>query len=129
MQGFSETASNGDALGLDYARRTVTSLPSSLGLQLDTVIGLGDDLTVQPWVRAAWLHEFNPDRSVEPTFLSAPGYPFVVQGAAAAEDAVAVNAGFKLNWGPDTSFFATFDGKFADNIQTYGGNAGLQLRW
>ncbi|MET4635013.1 hypothetical protein [Kaistia defluvii] len=129
MQGFSETSHNGDVLGLDYASRTITSLPSSLGMQFDTVIGLGGDTTIQPWARAAWVHEFNPDRSVNPSFLSAPGYPFVVQGAAAAEDALAVNAGFKMNWGPDTSFFATFDGKFADNVQTYGGNAGFQVRW
>ncbi|MCX5571707.1 hypothetical protein [Kaistia nematophila] len=129
MQGFQETSPNGDVLGLDYDRRTITSLPSMLGLQFDTTMGLGENTTIQPWARAAWQHEFNPDRSVNPSFLAAPGYPFVVQGAAAAEDALAVNAGFRMNWGPDTSFFATFDGKFADNVQTYGGNAGFQVRW
>lgn len=48
---------------------------------------------------------------MEPTFQAAPGYAFVVQGAGAAEDAVAVTAGVKLNWGSKTSVFATFDGK------------------
>ncbi|MER9302570.1 autotransporter outer membrane beta-barrel domain-containing protein [Mesorhizobium sp. M0293] len=48
---------------------------------------------------------------------------------AAAEDAVAVNAGIKLNWDSNTSVFSTFDGKFADRVQTYGGNVGFRVSW
>ncbi|MER8846472.1 MULTISPECIES: autotransporter outer membrane beta-barrel domain-containing protein [Mesorhizobium] len=76
---------------------------------------------------SAWVHEFEPDRSVRPSFQAAPGYSFVVQGAAAAEDAVAVNAGLKMNWSNNTRMFATFDGKFGDGVQTYGGNVGFKV--
>ncbi|WP_352667801.1 autotransporter domain-containing protein [Mesorhizobium australicum] len=59
-------------------------MPVSLGLQLDTTIAVGGDQSLQAWGRAAWVHEFEPDRSVRPSFQAAPGYSFVVQGAAAA---------------------------------------------
>ncbi|RUX24454.1 autotransporter domain-containing protein [Mesorhizobium sp. M7A.F.Ca.US.011.01.1.1] len=129
MQGFSEKSLDDGALGLYFEHRTIISLPVSLGLQLDTSVAVGETATLQAWGRAAWLHEFRPDRSVEPTFQAAPGYAFVVQGAAAAQDAVAVNAGVKLNWSSNTSVFATFDGKFADRVQTYGGNVGFRVNW
>ncbi|MEW6630790.1 MAG: autotransporter domain-containing protein, partial [Pseudomonadota bacterium] len=126
---FNETSLNGGALGLSFGDRTVLSLPVSLGLQLDTTVGVGDGRSLQAWGRAAWVHEFEPDRSVKPEFQAAPGYPFVIQGAAAAENAVAVDAGLKMNWGKNTSVFAAFDGKFGQGEQAYGGNVGFKLDW
>ncbi|MBZ9997871.1 hypothetical protein [Mesorhizobium sp. BH1-1-4] len=129
MDAFDETSLGGGALGLSFNQRVITSLPVSLGLQLDTTIAAGGDRSLQAWGRAAWVHEFEPDRSVKPSFQAAPGYSFVIQGAAAAEDAVAVNAGLKMNWNSNTSMFATFDGKFGDGVQTYGGNVGFKVNW
>ncbi|QKC83608.1 hypothetical protein EB232_20195 [Mesorhizobium sp. NZP2077] len=34
-----------------------------------------------------------------------------------------------MNWSSNTSVFATFDGKFADKVQTYGGNVGFRVNW
>lgn len=124
-----QTSLGTGALGLSFDHRVVTSLPVSLGLQLDTTIAIGGDQSLQAWGRAAWVHEFEPDRSVRPSFQAAPGYSFVVQGAAAAEDAVAVNAGLKMNWSNNTRMFATFDGKFGDGVQTHGGNVGFKVNW
>jgi len=129
MDGFDETSIGGNSLGLSFDQRVITSLPVSLGLQLDTTIGVGDGQSLQAWGRAAWVHEFEPDRSVRPSFQAAPGYSFVIQGAAAAENAVAVNAGLKMNWSNNTAMFAAFDGKFGDGVQTYGGNVGLKVNW
>ena len=36
--------------------------------------------------RAAWAHDFNPDRIVAATFQGLPGASFVVNGAAQASD-------------------------------------------
>lgn len=36
--------------------------------------------------RAAWAHDFNPDRSLGATFQTLPGASFVVNGAAQASD-------------------------------------------
>jgi len=129
MDAFDETSPDGGALGLSFDHRVITSLPASLGLQLDTTIGVGDGQSLQAWGRAAWVHEFEPDRSVKPSFEAAPGTSFVIQGASAAEDAVAVNAGLKMNWGNSTSMFAAFDGKFGDGVQSYGGDVGFKLTW
>ncbi|WP_217570755.1 hypothetical protein [Mesorhizobium sp. GbtcB19] len=129
MDGFDETSPDGGALGLSFDHRVITSLPVSLGLQLDTTIGVGDGRSLQAWGRAAWVHEFETDRSVKPSFQAAPGTSFVIQGASAAEDAVAVNAGLKMNWGSNTSMFAAFDGKFGDGLQSYGGDVGFKLNW
>ncbi|TPN86481.1 hypothetical protein FJ987_06310 [Mesorhizobium sp. CU2] len=129
MDAFDETSPDGGALGLSFDHRVITSLPTSLGLQVDTTIGVGDGQSLQAWGRAAWVHEFETDRSVKPSFQAAPGTSFVIQGASAAEDAVAVNAGLKMNWGANTSMFAAFDGKFGDGLQSYGGDVGFKLNW
>lgn len=126
---FNETSLDGSTLGLSFDNRTILSVPVSLGLQLDTTVGVGDGKSLQAWGRAAWVHEFEPDRSVKPEFQAAPGYPFVIQGAAAAENAVAVDAGLKMNWGKNTSVFAAFDGKFAEGMRSYGGNVGFKVNW
>ncbi|QPC92901.1 hypothetical protein [Mesorhizobium sp. INR15] len=130
MDGFDETSLDGNALGLSFEKRVITSLPVSLGLQLDTTVSLGDGgSSLQAWGRAGWVHEFQPDRSIQPSFQAAPGHSFVIEGASAAEDAVAVNAGLKMNWSKKTSTFATFDGKFGEGVRTYGGNVGFKVNW
>ena len=126
---FNETSLGGGTLGLSFADRTILSVPVSLGLQLDTTVGIGDGKSLQAWGRAAWVHEFEPDRSVKPEFQAAPGFPFVIQGAAAAENSVAVDAGLKMNWSGNTSMFAAFDGKFGKGMQSYGGDVGLKVNW
>ncbi|WP_155765372.1 hypothetical protein [Mesorhizobium erdmanii] len=129
MDAFNETAIGGGSLGLGFDRRAILSLPVSLGLQLDTTMDVGNGRSLQAWGRTAWVHEFEPDRSVKPEFQAAPGYPLVIQGAAATENAVAVDAGLKMNWSNNTSMFATFDGKFGKGVQAYGGNVGFRVNW
>ena len=67
--GFTErsTGSNGGPgiLGLTYNSTSVSSLVSTLGLQFDTRIALSNGDMLVPFVRLAWLHEFDPDRGVE----------------------------------------------------------------
>jgi uncharacterized protein with beta-barrel porin domain len=41
-------------LGLSYQSQSITSLPSSLGLQLDSKLALTNGVTWAPYVRAAW---------------------------------------------------------------------------
>ncbi|WP_281405929.1 autotransporter domain-containing protein [Mesorhizobium sp. B3-1-7] len=114
---------------MSFDHCVVTSLPVSLGLQLGTTIGVGDGQSLQAWGRAAWVHEFEPDRSVKPSFQAAPGTSFVIEGASAAEDTVVVNAGLKMDWSSNTSMFAASDGKFGDGLQSYGGDVGLKVNW
>ena len=75
-------------IGLAYAGRTIESLPSFLGMQLEAKTDLPNQMALDGWVRASWMHEFDAGRSVESSFISAPGFDFVTQGAQPARDAL-----------------------------------------
>jgi uncharacterized protein with beta-barrel porin domain len=60
-----------------------------------------------PFVRAAWVHEFSPDRSITGSFLSVPSTLFMVDGARAWSNALKVNAGSLLALNQYASLFGT----------------------
>ena len=67
QRGFTETSTAAGLpgiLGLTYQSQTTTSLPTFLGVQLDTRLALANGMVWSPFLRAAWVHEFNPDRSI-----------------------------------------------------------------
>jgi hypothetical protein len=55
--------------------------------------------------RAAWAHDFDPDRAIGATFQTLPGASFVVNGAAQATDSALVTASAEKKWlnGPPPS--------------------------
>jgi hypothetical protein len=79
-------------LGLTSQSQTTTSLPTFLGVQLDTRLALANGTVWSPFLRAAWVHEFSPDRSIANSFVSVPGTLFTVDGARAWSDALKLNA-------------------------------------
>jgi uncharacterized protein with beta-barrel porin domain len=131
--GFTENSVtlNGDKgiFGLKFDSQDETSRLSSLGLQLDTRIELADGMTLSPFGRVAWLHEFNPERSIFATLVSLPDAAFTIEGAAAASDAARVNTGLKLDITERTAIFGFFDGVFSDQGQSYGGTGGVRVLW
>jgi uncharacterized protein with beta-barrel porin domain len=48
--------------------------------------------------RAAWAHDFNPDRSIGATFQTLPGASFVVNGAAQGSDSALTTASAEMRW-------------------------------
>jgi outer membrane autotransporter protein len=129
---FTETSTfNGlpGILGLTYQSRTATSLPTFLGVQFDTRLALANSMVWSPFVRAAWVHEFRPDRSIAATFESVPGTLFAVDGARAWSDALKVNAGSRLSINQYASLFASFDGEFANSGHSYAGRGGIRFSW
>ena len=63
-----------------YAAKSVTDTRSELGIRTDKSCAMPNGmLTLRG--RLAWAHDFNPDRSIPPTFQSLPGASFVVNGA------------------------------------------------
>ena len=129
MKGYTETASGAPSvIGLSYASRVVDSLPVSLGLQFDSKF----DVAAMPaawWLRAAWVHEFAPDRTINPSFLAAPGYGFVVNGATAARDAARLEGSLKFAVSRNAALFTTFNGEFSDKGNSYAGTGGLRISW
>jgi uncharacterized protein with beta-barrel porin domain len=130
-RGFTETSSAGGLsgiLGLTYQSQTATSLPTFLGVQLDTRLTLYN-MVWSPFVRTAWVHEFRPDRSIASSFVSVPGTLLAVDGARAWSDALKVNAGSRLAINQYASLFASFDGEFANSGHSYAGRGGIRFSW
>jgi outer membrane autotransporter protein len=132
QRGFTETSTAAGLpgiLGLTYQSQTTTSLPTFLGVQLDTRLALANGTVWSPFLRAAWVHEFNPDRSIAGSFVSVPGTLFAVDGARAWSDALKVNAGSRLALNRYAALFASFDGEFANGGHSYAGRGGVRFSW
>ena len=82
LPAYGESAISGaNTSALSYGAKTVTATRSELGLRSDKSFAVNDAmLTLRG--RAAWAHDFNPDRSLAATFQTLPGASFVVSGAA-----------------------------------------------
>ena len=126
--GESSVAATGapGVFALNYQAQSTTSLPLFLGAQFDT------DTTVQgrplsAWVRAAWVHEFLPDRNVSAGFQVLPGTSFTVDGAKAAYNAARVDIGAKYDLGSQTSLFLNGSAELSDRGQAIGGTGGLRI--
>ena len=115
-------------LGLSYAARETTSLPTFAGAQLDTTYMVGGH-TVRPFLRAAWVHEFMPARQISASFVSIPSPSFTVDGARPASDAGRFSGG--LTWTIDASkaVFARVDSEFSGSGTMVAGTAGARISW
>jgi len=126
--GFTENSHNLNGglgiLGLTFASDSVTSVTSSVGLQLDTQYALANDWLLTPFVRVAWVHEYDPERSVQSFLTWSPAAAFLVDGASAAEDVARVNAGLKLDLSERIALFGLFEGEFSRRSQGYAGIGG-----
>jgi hypothetical protein len=129
MSGFTETNSGGkSAIGLSFAPRTIDSVPAYIGAQLDGKTYLDGGYSLYSWIRAAWVHDFQPHRSIDPSFIAAPGFDFTIYGAQAPSDMARINTGVKLNLSERVSLNVAFN---ADLYRTpsYGGLAGVRIGW
>jgi outer membrane autotransporter protein len=131
QNGYTETAvppPGGGTLALSYAAHSATSLPTFLGAQVDSRVLLPYGITMSPYTRLSWVHEFSPTRQVSPTFVALPGTLFTVDGPRAARDAAKVELGTKFAVSKAKAF-VSFDGEFSNRSQAYAGKAGFSLAW
>ncbi|MFN3656117.1 MAG: autotransporter domain-containing protein [Pseudolabrys sp.] len=133
QKAYSETSTvtggGSGTLGLSYAANTVTSLPLFVGAQIDTRRALSNGAVFSPSLRAAWVHEFKPDRTIEASFVSVPSPSFTVDGARAARDALRVEAGGTLALNRSTALFAKLDGELASRSRMASATGGAKLTW
>jgi len=115
---------NPGILGLAFDSESVSSIESSVGLQFDSQIPLANDRLLTPFVRVAWVHEFDPDRVVGASLILSPAAALTVNGASAVEDAARVDAGLKLDLSERIALFGYFEGEFAGREQAYAGVGG-----
>ncbi|MEW6641738.1 MAG: autotransporter domain-containing protein [Pseudomonadota bacterium] len=116
------------AFALGYNGRSVTDTRSELGIRTDKSFALGDALLTLRG-RAAWAHDFDPDRAIAATFQALPGASFVVNGAAQARDAALTTVSAELAWRNGWSASATFEGEFSNVSRSYAGKGVVRYAW
>ncbi len=130
MNGFTETRSSGlpSTIGLSLPGRNIASVPGYLGMQLDSKQYFGNGTSFDGWMRAEWVHEFEPHRTIDPAFIAAPGFGFIIEGAQAAPDMARLSMGGKLNLTPNLSLTGNVR---ADLYRTpsFTGWGGLRVAW
>lgn len=124
----SVTGAGPGAFALAYQPQATTSLPMSLGAQLDARTEV-NALPLKAWLRLAWVHEFMPNRPLTAGFVNLPGSLFTVDGAQAASNAARIDFGARYSVGSQTSLFANAAAEFSDRGQGYSGTAGLRVMW
>ena len=128
LPAYAETPGVTNTFGLTYAAKDVTASRSELGLRSDKSFVLQDGLLTLRG-RAAWAHNFNPDRSISATFQALPGASFVVNGAAQAHNAALVTASAEMKWRNNWSVAATFEGEFSNVTSSYAGKGVVRYAW
>jgi uncharacterized protein with beta-barrel porin domain len=117
-----------NAFALAYGPNSVTDSRSELGLRTDKSFAVHHGvLTLRG--RAAWAHDFNPDRSIAATFQALPGASFVVNGAAQASNSALTTAAVEMNWLNGWSAAATFEGEFSEVTRSYAGKGVVRYAW
>ncbi|HEX7924823.1 MAG TPA: autotransporter domain-containing protein [Bradyrhizobium sp.] len=129
LPGYAEQAIVGaNTFALAYNAKSVTDSRSELGLRADKSFALSNAvLTLRG--RAAWAHDFNPDRSIAATFQTLPGASFVVSGAAQAADSALTTASAELKWANGWSALASFEGEFSSTTRSYAGKGAVRYAW
>jgi uncharacterized protein with beta-barrel porin domain len=101
---------------------------SELGLRTDKSFAMQNAvLTLRG--RAAWAHDFNPDRAIGATFTALPGASFVVNGAAQASESALVTAAAEMKWLNGWSAAGTFEGEFSNVTRSYAGKGVVRYSW
>lgn len=113
---------------LAYGSRSVTDPRSELGLRTDKSFAMSNGiLTLRD--RAAWAHDFNPDRSIGATFQTLPGASFTVNGAAHASDSALTTASAEMKWMNGWSAAATLEGEFSELTRCHAGKGVVRYTW
>jgi autotransporter-associated beta strand protein len=129
LPAYAESVLSGaNTFALAYGSKSVTDIRSELGVRTDKSFALQNAiLTLRG--RAAWAHDFNPDRAIGATFQALPGANFVVNGAAQAHDAALTTASAEIKWLNGWSAAATFEGEFSDVTRSYAGKGVVRYAW
>jgi autotransporter-associated beta strand protein len=129
LPAYAEQAITGaNMFALGYAAKNVTASRSELGLRSDKSFAMQDGIFTLRG-RAAWAHNYNPDRNIAATFQTLPGASFVVNGAAQAHDAALVTASAEMKWLNGFSLAGSFEGEFSNVTRSYAGKGVVRYAW
>jgi uncharacterized protein with beta-barrel porin domain len=129
LPAYAETVLSGaGTFALAYGSKSATDTRTELGLRTDKTFAVQNGVMALRG-RAAWAHDFNPDRSIAATFQALPGASFVVSGAAQASDSVLTTASVEMKWLNGWSAAATFEGEFSNVTRSYAGKGIVRYAW
>ena len=129
LPAYAESVVSGaGTFALAYNAKNVTASRSELGLRSDKSFAMQDGIFTLRG-RAAWAHDFNPDRSIAATFQALPGASFVVNGAAQAHDTALATGSAEMKWLNGFSLAATFEGEFSNVSRSYAGKGVARYQW
>jgi autotransporter-associated beta strand protein len=129
LPAYAEQAVAGaNMFALTYASKSATDTRSELGIRSDKSFAMQNGIFTLRG-RAAWAHDFNPDRNIAATFQTLPGASFVVNGAAQASDAALVTGSAEMKWLNGFSLAATFEGELSGVSRSYAGKGVARYAW
>jgi outer membrane autotransporter protein len=123
---FSET---GSLIPLHFPDQSQDSFRGEFGGKLAICIQTDHNIMLRPDVRVFYLHEFNDNEfyDIDANFIGCPTV-FTVRSPRIGDDAVAVNAGLAVQFGPTFTLFGHYDGIFGrDNYRSQGVSGGIGL--
>ncbi len=80
-------------------------------------------------MRAAWEHEFNPDRVINAEFQTAPGYGFRIEGAQAVQDSAQITAGLKFDLNRRVTLSLNYVGDLSNAGVSHSGFGSILIAW
>ena len=116
-------------LGLSYQAQQITSIPLSIGVQLDSMHALNNGWTLRPSVLVAWIHELNPTRQVDAALQLLPAQSFTVYGATAPKNLGRLVLGLSGTHQSGVTSYLTLEGNISERGQALGARAGLNIRF
>jgi uncharacterized protein with beta-barrel porin domain len=129
LPAYAESVVSGaNTFALAYGSRSVTDTRSELGIRVDKSWAMPNAiLTLRG--RAAWAHDFNPDRAINSTFQALPGASFTVNGARQASESALTTASIEMKWMNGWSAAGTFEGELSDVTRSYAGKGVVRYAW
>ncbi|HEY4894017.1 MAG TPA: autotransporter outer membrane beta-barrel domain-containing protein, partial [Reyranella sp.] len=128
QNGFSE--SGAQSLDLNVAQQTTNSQRTTIGADLGSSIGFGEDKKVDFAVRLGWMHEFaNVARPITAAFAGAPGDSFTVFGATPLRNSAVVGLQATTHIAAATEIYLRYDGEIATGTDNHALNVGVRMSW
>jgi outer membrane autotransporter protein len=125
---FSE--SGAQSLNLNVAQQTTNSQRTTIGADLGSSIGLGNERKLDVAVRLGWQHELaDTGRPITAAFAGAPGNSFTVFGATPARDSAVVGFQAVTNIAAATQVYLRYDGGVGGGTDNHAVNVGLRMSW
>ena len=125
---FSESGAQSPSLNV--AQQTTNSQRITIGADLASSIGLGNERKLDLAVRLGWQHELaSTGRPITAAFAGAPGHSFTVFGATLARDAAVVGFQAVTNVAAATQIYLRYDGGVGGGTDNHAINVGPRMSW